>query len=117
GMPEGNLALAQAATYLACAPKSNALYKGYQLTQEDIKRWGPLPVPLVIRNAPTNLMKNLDYGKGYKYAHNFEGGYIVQEHLPQELKGRKYYFPTDRGFEKEIKQRLEKLKAKYKDSI
>jgi len=117
GMPEGNLALAQTATYLACAPKSNALYKGYQLTQKDIKRWGPLPVPLVIRNAPTTLMKNLDYGKGYKYAHNFEGGYIVQEHLPKELKGRKYYFPTDRGFEKEIKQRLEKLKAKYKDSL
>jgi len=117
GMPEGNLALAQTATYLACAPKSNALYKGYQLTQKDIKKWGPLPVPLVIRNAPTTLMKNLDYGKGYKYAHNFEGGYIVQEHLPKELKGRKYYFPTDRGFEKEIKQRLEKLKAKYKDSL
>ncbi|MBE3037183.1 MAG: replication-associated recombination protein A [Candidatus Atribacteria bacterium] len=117
GMPEGNLALAQTATYLACAPKSNALYKGYQLTQEDIKRWGPLPVPLVIRNAPTPLMKDLGYGEGYKYAHNFEGGYIVQEHLPKELKGRKYYFPTDRGFEKEIKQRLEKLKTKDKDSI
>jgi len=116
GMPEGNLALAQTATYLACAPKSNALYKGYQLAQEDIKRWGPLPVPLVIRNAPTTLMKNLDYGKGYKYAHNFKDGYIIQEHLPKELKGRKYYFPTDRGFEKEIKQRLEKLKAKYKNS-
>ncbi len=117
GMPEGNLALAQTATYLACAPKSNALYKGYQLTQEDIKRWGPLPVPLVIRNAPTTLMKDLGYGEGYKYAHNFEGGYIVQEHLPEELKGKRYYFPTDRGFEKEIKQRLEKIKAKYKDSI
>ncbi|MEA2087842.1 MAG: replication-associated recombination protein A [Candidatus Caldatribacteriota bacterium] len=118
GMPEGNLALAQTATYLACAPKSNALYKGYKLTQEDIKRWGPLPVPLVIRNAPTTLMKNLDYGKGYKYAHNFKDGYIIQEHLPKELKGKKYYFPTDRGFEKEIKQRLEKLKDKYKkDSI
>jgi len=116
GMPEGNLALAQAATYLACAPKSNALYKGYQLTQEDIKKWGPLPVPLVIRNAPTPLMKDLGYGKGYKYAHNFKGGYIIQEHLPEELKGKRYYFPTDRGFEKEIKQRLEKLKAKYKDS-
>ncbi len=117
GMPEGNLALAQTATYLACAPKSNALYKGYKFAQEDIKRWGPLPVPLIIRNAPTTLMKNLDYGKGYKYAHNFEGGYIVQEHLPKELKGKRYYFPTDRGFEKEIKQRLEKLKAKYKDSV
>lgn len=117
GMPEANLALAQAATYLAYAPKSNALYKGYQLAQEDIKKWGPLPVPLVIRNAPTTLMKNLDYGKGYKYAHNFKEGYIIQEHLPKELKGKKYYFPTDRGFEKEIKQRLEKLKTKYKDSV
>jgi len=116
GMPEGNLALTQATTYLACAPKSNALYKGYQLAQEDIKKWGPLPVPLVIRNAPTPLMKDLGYGKGYKYAHNFKGGYIIQEHLPEELKGKRYYFPTDRGFEKEIKQRLEKLKTKYKDS-
>jgi len=116
GMPEGNLALAQTATYLACSPKSNALYKGYQLTQEDIKRWGPLPVPLVIRNAPTALMKDLNYGKGYKYAHNFKDGYIIQEHLPKELKGKRYYFPTDRGFEKEIKQRLEKLKAKGKYS-
>jgi len=116
GMPEGNLALAQTATYLACAPKSNALYKGYKFAQEDIKRWGPLPVPLVIRNAPTPLMKDLGYGEGYKYAHNFEEGYIVQEHLPEELRGKRYYFPTDRGFEKEIKQRLEKLKAKYKDS-
>ncbi|MHC2994520.1 MAG: replication-associated recombination protein A [Candidatus Atribacteria bacterium] len=113
GMPEGNLALTQAATYLAYAPKSNALYKGYQLAQEDIKKWGPLPVPMVIRNAPTTLMKNLGYGKGYKYAHNFKGGHIIQEHLPKELKGKRYYFPTDRGFEKEIKQRLEKLKAKY----
>lgn len=113
GMPEGNLALTQAATYLAYAPKSNALYKGYQLAQQDIKKWGPLPVPLIIRNAPTPLMKDLDYGKGYKYAHNFEEGYVVQEHLPKELKGKRYYFPTDRGFEKEIKQRLEKLKAKF----
>jgi len=115
GMPEANLALAQVATYLACAPKSNALYKGYQIAQKDIKRWGPLPVPLVIRNAPTYLMKNLGYGKGYKYAHNFKEGYVVQEHLPKELKGKRYYFPTDRGFEKEIKQRLEKLKGKNKN--
>lgn len=115
GMPEANLALAQAATYLSCAPKSNALYKGYQIAQKDIKRWGPLPVPLVIRNAPTYLMKKLGYGKGYKYAHNFKEGYVVQEHLPKELKGKRYYFPTDRGFEKMIKQRLEKLKGKNKN--
>ncbi|MEA2021107.1 MAG: replication-associated recombination protein A, partial [Candidatus Caldatribacteriota bacterium] len=110
GMPEANLALTQAATYLACAPKSNALYTGYKIAREDIKRWGPLPVPLVIRNAPTSLMKDLGYGKGYKYAHNFKLGYAVQEHMPKELKDRKYYYPTERGFEKEIKQRLEKLK-------
>jgi len=113
GMPEANLALIQAATYLAAAPKSNSLYKGYQLAQEDVKKLGPLPVPLVIRNAPTSLMKDLGYGAGYKYAHHFRGGYVVQEHLPKELKGKQYYFPTDRGLEREIKQRLESLKKKY----
>jgi len=110
GMPEANLALTQAATYLACAPKSNALYAGYKIAREDIKKWGPLPVPLVIRNAPTSLMKDLGYGKGYKYAHNFKKGYAVQEHMPKELKDKKYYYPTERGFEKEIKQRLERMK-------
>ena len=117
GMPEAKLALIQAATYLACAPKSNALYTGYKMAQEDIKRWGPLPVPLVIRNAPTSLMKDLGYGKGYKYAHNFKQGYAVQEHMPKELKDKKYYYPTERGFEKEIKQRLERLRKKNEDSI
>lgn len=117
GMPEAKLALIQAATYLACAPKSNALYTGYKMAQEDIKRWGPLPVPLVIRNAPTSLMKDLGYGKGYKYAHNFKQGYAVQEHMPKELKDKKYYYPKERGFEKEIKQRLERLRKKNEDSI
>lgn len=117
GMPEAKLALIQAATYLACAPKSNALYTGYKIAREDIKRWGPLPVPLVIRNAPTSLMKDLGYGKDYKYAHNFKQGYAVQEHMPKELKDKKYYYPTERGFEKEIKQRLEKLRKKNEDSI
>ena len=116
-MPEAKLALIQAATYLACAPKSNALYTGYKMAQEDIKRWGPLPVPLVIRNAPTSLMKDLGYGKDYKYAHNFKQGYAVQEHMPKELKDKKYYYPTERGFEKEIKQRLERLRKKNEDSI
>ena len=117
GMPEANLALTQAATYLACAPKSNALYTGYKIAREDIKKWGPLPVPLVIRNAPTSLMKDLGYGKDYKYAHNFKQGYAVQEHMPKELKDKKYYYPTERGFEKEIKQRLERLRKKNEDSI
>jgi len=117
GMPEANLALTQAATYLACAPKSNALYTGYKIAREDIKKWGPLPVPLVIRNAPTSLMKDLGYGKDYKYAHNFKQGYAVQEHMPKELKDKKYYYPTERGFEKEIKQRLGKLRKKNEDSI
>jgi len=117
GMPEAKLALIQAATYLACAPKSNALYTGYKIAREDIKKWGPLPVPLVIRNAPTSLMKDLGYGKGYKYAHNFKQGYAVQEHMPKELKDKKYYYPTERGFEKEIKQRLERLRKKNEDSI
>ena len=117
GMPEAKLALIQAATYLACAPKSNALYTGYKMAQEDIKRWVPLPVPLVIRNAPTSLMKDLGYGKVYKYAHNFKQGYAVQEHMPKELKDKKYYYPTERGFEKEIKQRLERLRKKNEDSI
>ena len=117
GMPEANLALTQAATYLACAPKSNALYTGYKIAREDIKKWGPLPVPLVIRNAPTSLMKDLGYGKDYKYAHNFKQGYAVQEHMPKELKDKKYYYPTERGFEKEIKQRLGKLRKKNEDSV
>ena len=116
GMPEAKLALTQSATYLACAPKSNALYTGYKAAREDIKRWGPLPVPLVIRNAPTSLMKDLDYGKGYKYAHNFKQGYVIQEHMPKELKDKKYYYPSERGFEKEIKRRLEKLKEKNKNN-
>jgi len=104
GMPEGDLALIQAAVYLSNAPKSNALYKGRKAAGQDVKRYGPLSVPLVIRNAPTKLMKDINYGKGYKYAHDFKNALVYQQHLPDELKGRKYYFPTDRGLEKEIKK-------------
>ena len=106
GSPEGELSLAQVAIYLACAPKSNAVYKAYGNALEDIRKEGALPVPLPIRNAPTKLMKDLGYGKGYKYAHDFPEGVVNQEHLPEKLRDRIYYKPTDRGWEKEIKRRL-----------
>jgi len=107
GLPEGELALAQAAVYLATASKSNALYTGYGRIKETISRTGTLPVPLHIRNAPTHLMKELGYGKGYLYAHNFEDAYVPQDFLPEKLKGETYYHPTDRGYEKIIRERME----------
>ena len=108
GLPEGDLALAQAAVYLATAPKSNALYDGFGKVRGAIKKSGYLPVPLHIRNAPTRLMKDLDYGKGYRYAHDYPDAYIPQEYLPEKLQGETYYAPTNRGYEKIIKERLEK---------
>jgi len=108
GPPEGDLALAQAAVYLATAPKSNALYAGYGRVKRTITRTGTLPVPLHIRNAPTRLMKNLGYGKDYKYAHDFAGAYAPQEYLPEKLRGEIYYEPRDRGYEKIVKERLMK---------
>jgi len=108
GYPEGELALAQAAVYLATAPKSNSIYSAFGKIKDVVKRTGTLPVPLHIRNAPTGLMKEIGYGKNYKYAHNFKDAYIHQEYLPEELQNQRYYFPTDRGYEKIIKQRLEK---------
>ena len=91
GMPEAALALIQAASYMAMAPKSNAVYAAYKMARDDVRKFGHLPVPLVIRNAPTKLMKDLDYGKGYKYAHNYENAKVNQQHMPDELKGRKYF--------------------------
>jgi putative ATPase len=108
GTPEGELALAQAVVYLATAPKSNAVYMAYKKVLDDIRQTGSLEVPLHIRNAPTKLMKNLDYGKGYKYSHDHEDGLVLQEHLPPELAGRTYYNPTNRGYEAVIKDRLVK---------
>ena len=108
GLPEGELALAQAAVYLATAPKSNALYAGFGKVKQTIHETGTLPVPLHIRNAPTGLMKDLGYGKDYRYAHNHPDAYIPQEYLPEKLRGQTYYIPTDRGYEKVIKERLEK---------
>jgi len=107
GMPEGNTALAQAALYLATAPKSNAVYEAYSHAAEDAHTDVAQPVPLHLRNAPTKLMKDLEYGKGYKYAHNEADAIADMSCLPSALEGRKYYEPKERGFEKEIKRRLD----------
>jgi putative ATPase len=117
GMPEGSLALAETAVYLAIAPKSNALYTAYSKVTEDIRSLPNEPVPLHIRNAPTGLMKSLGYGAGYKYAHNYEEGTTDMSCLPEKLQNRKYYLPTDRGKEKILKERmtgLEELKKKIR---
>ncbi|MCK4591174.1 MAG: replication-associated recombination protein A [Candidatus Latescibacteria bacterium] len=108
GSPEGELALAQAAVYLATAPKSNAMEMAYDEVRKDIQELQNLPVPLHIRNAPTKLMKELGYAKGYKYAHNFKDHYIAQEYLPENLRDRTYYHPSDQGYEKKIKERMKR---------
>ena len=115
GSPEGDLALAQAAVYLATAPKSNAVYAAYGAAQGDVMNHPNLPVPLHIRNAPTGLMKDIGYGAGYRYAHDDPDGYLPQEYLPDNLRGRRYYRPTDRGYEKRIQEMMawwEELKKK-----
>jgi putative ATPase len=114
GMPEANTALAQAVIYLATAPKSNAVYEGYNRAAEAVHEKPDDPVPLHIRNAPTPLMKNLGYGKGYKYAHNFEDAITDLSCLPDSMAGEVFYTPTDRGFEEEIKRRLEEWNQKKK---
>jgi len=106
GLPEGRIPLAQAATYLASAPKSNASYKAMLAAAKDVEDKGTLPVPLHLRNAPTPLMEKLGYGKDYRYAHDFPDHVVGQEHLPDALRGRKYYSPTESGYEKTIKDRL-----------
>ena len=115
GLPEGELALAQAAVYLATAPKSNALYVGYGKVKNTINTKGYLPVPLHIRNAPTKLMKDLNYGKDYKYAHDYEESYVPQDYLPEEIKGELFYQPKGVGFEKTIKERLNYWRNKKKE--
>ncbi len=107
GMPEGNTALAQAALYLATAPKSNAVYAAYNKAAESAEKDVASPVPLHLRNASTALMKTLDYGKGYRYAHDEAEAVADMSCLPRELEGRTFYQPTERGFEKEIKRRLD----------
>jgi putative ATPase len=111
GMPESKLALAQAAVYLAVAPKSNALYTAYSDVQQDVERTAAEPVPLHLRNAPTGLMKNLGYGKDYQYAHDLESKVADMQCLPDNLKDRRYYHPTNEGIEKRIRQRLEEIRS------
>lgn len=108
GMPEANLALAQAVVYLATAPKSNALYSAYSSVQQDVKHTRNDPVPLHLCNPVTPLMKKQGYGKGYKYAHDHEGHFVEQQNLPDSLRGKRYYYPTEEGHEKEIQARLKK---------
>jgi putative ATPase len=109
GMPEGNLALAQAVVYLSVAPKSNALYTAYGAVQEDVERTAAEPVPLHLRNAPTGLMKGLGYGRDYQYAHDVEGKVADMQSLPDNLRDRTYYHPTDQGIEKRIRERMEEI--------
>jgi putative ATPase len=106
GPPEGELALAQAAAYLAYSPKSNSLYLAEKAVKEEIERSGALPVPLHIRNAPTALMKKLGYGKGYLYPHNFPGAWVEQEYLPEEIRSRLFYRPSERGYEGVARKRM-----------
>src|SRR5450631_2096372 len=112
GMPEGNLALAQAVVYLSLAPKSNALYTAYGAVQQDVEQTAAEPVPLHLRNAPTGLMKGLGYGQGYQYAHDLENKIADMQCLPDNLRDREYYHPTNEGVEKRIRERLEEIKRK-----
>jgi putative ATPase len=109
GSPEGELALAQAVVYLALAPKSNAVYVAFNDVAADVNATGAQPVPLHLRNAPTRLMKDLGYGKEYQYAHDLPGKVAAMQCLPDELKGRRYYVPTDQGRERQLAQRMEEI--------
>jgi putative ATPase len=109
GMPEARIILAQCATYLASAPKSNASYMGIEQAFSDVKNNPLYPVPLHLRNAPTKLMKDIGYGKQYKYAHEFKNHFVEENYFPKELKNSQYYFPTENGQEKRIKDWLKSL--------
>jgi len=110
GMPEGFLPLAEATIYLACAPKSNSALLAYEKARQDVRETRNEPVPLHLRNPETNLMREMGYGRGYKYAHKYPGHYVPQQNLPDKLVGRRYYVPTEQGFERTIAERLRKLR-------
>jgi putative ATPase len=114
GYPEAAIILSQTVVYLACSPKSNSSYKAIKEVQQFIRQKGKLPVPLHLRNATTQLMKQNNYGKNYQYAHDFEGHFVVQEYLPAELSGTKFYEPANNAREQELRTYLKKnWKNKY----
>jgi putative ATPase len=110
GPPEGHLAMAQACLYLSLCQKSNAVYAAYGAVRSDVKTLPEYPVPMHIRNAPTKLMKELGYGHEYLYPHDFEDAVVKQDYLPEEMRGRQYYRPTDRGYERQLREFLEKVR-------
>jgi putative ATPase len=117
GSPEGELAIAQAILYLACAAKSNAVYTAYNAARADVGTGGTLEVPLHLRNAPTALMKSMEHGAGYRYAHDEGEGYAAGEnYFPEELRDRQYYFPVSRGLEQKIQEKLRYLRERDKTS-
>jgi len=116
GMPEGRLPLTQAVTFLAMAPKSNAAITTYEAAKASIHRYGPLPVPLHLRNAPTQLMKSMGYAAGYQYPHNFEGHYVMENYLPEGLRGERFFFPSDNGEERAMRARYAQLQTLKKPS-
>jgi putative ATPase len=111
GFPEASISLAQVTTYMASAPKSNRAYVALQEAQAEVEKSGTLPIPLALRSAKTSTMKELGYGKGYKYSHEGDKGYVKQTFLPEAIKDKQFYDPTDRGFEKNIRQYLEWMKS------
>ncbi len=113
GMPEAGVAMAELTVYLALAPKSNSAYKAWAAVRDDVANSRNDPVPIHLRNAPTKLMQELGYGEGYRYAHDYEGGIIAQQNLPESLEGRRYYEPTDRGFERDLSERLARIREVY----
>jgi putative ATPase len=117
GLPEGNLALAEVAVYLATAPKSNSLYKAYSEVQTEIIEGSNDPVPLHLRNASTPLMRQVGYGKGYKYAHDYDGHFVEQQNLPDSLQGKRFYQPGDQGYEKEVATRLQTWRPERKRGV
>jgi putative ATPase len=116
GMPEGALALAELAVYLALAPKSNAVYRAYGAAAADVAQTRNDPVPIHLRNAPTRLMRDMGYGRDYRYAHDYDEGIVGQQNLPANLGARTYYDPTDRGFERELSVRLERIRRIYEST-